>query len=80
MKSVFELDRSSSPAAQRGRGDDQSCRTMLDDLEGMGELLVVDKPVSARFDISAMLSLVDARGAVRFDRVEGRRCGFLAIF
>ncbi len=71
MKSLLELNRSPNLAAGNSLGGDQSCRAMLDDLEGRGELLVVEKPVSAKFDVSAMLSLADDRAAVRFERVEG---------
>ncbi len=71
MTSVAEKTISPIPAAENTRTDDQSCRSILNALEGKGELLVVDKPVSAKFDVSAMLSLADHRAAVRFDKIEG---------
>ncbi|MEJ1158298.1 UbiD family decarboxylase [Prosthecomicrobium sp. N25] len=51
--------------------EDQSCRGMLARLERRGELLVVGEEIDPVHDLSAMLSLVDARAAVRFDRVKG---------
>lgn len=51
--------------------EDQSCRGMLARLERRGELLVVGEEVDPVHDLAALLSLVDARAAVRFDRVKG---------
>jgi 2,5-furandicarboxylate decarboxylase 1 len=50
---------------------DQSCRGMLAALERRGELLIVGEEVDPVHDMSALLSLVDAKAAVRFDRVKG---------
>jgi 4-hydroxy-3-polyprenylbenzoate decarboxylase len=44
---------------------------MLADLDRRGELIVVAEEVDKRFDVSALLSLVDAKAAVRFDRISG---------
>ncbi len=50
---------------------DQSCRSFLDAVAADGELLVVSTTVDRKFDVSAMLSLVDDRAAVRFDKIAG---------
>lgn len=57
-------------AARQSR-QDQSCRSVLDELDRRGELLVVEEEVDPVHDLSAMLSLVDARAAVVFDRIKG---------
>ena len=58
-------------AAARQSRQDQSCRSVLDELDRRGELLVVEEEVDPVHDLSAMLSLVDARAAVVFDRIKG---------
>lgn len=50
---------------------DQSCRGFLRELDQSGELLVVKEPVAPVHDLSALMSLVDERAAVRFDDVVG---------
>ena len=52
-------------------GRDQSCRSVLDALNDRGELVVIDHEVDAKFDVSAMLSLVDGAAAVRMNNVRG---------
>ncbi|MGV3490062.1 MAG: UbiD family decarboxylase [Devosia sp.] len=48
---------------------DQSCRSVLADLDRTGDLLVVDQPVAAEYETAAVFSLVDARAAVRLNKV-----------
>lgn len=51
--------------------EDQSCRGILARLERRGELLAVGEEIDPAYDLSALLSLVDAKAAVRFDRLKG---------
>src|SRR3954471_19222686 len=55
----------------QGRQQDQSCRTMLDRLQALGELVVVDEEIELMHDLSALLSLTHDRFAVRADRIRG---------
>lgn len=57
-------------APAQDRVSDQSCRTMLDQLAAQGEFLVVDEPVDAVHDLSALLSLTHDTMAVKA-RVNG---------
>lgn len=50
---------------------DQSCRSMLAELEKRGELLVVDDVIDPVFDLSALLSLTHDTHAVIANRIKG---------
>jgi 2,5-furandicarboxylate decarboxylase 1 len=52
---------------------DQSLRGFLDELERRGELRRISEPVSARLELSALLSAGDAGPALLFEQVEGFR-------
>lgn len=52
---------------------DQSCRTILAELDRRGELLAINEPVDLEYEVSAVFSLVDDRAAVRLDNVKGHR-------
>lgn len=59
------------------RVTDQSCRTLLARLDQRGELLTVRSEIDPRFDVAALLSLVDGR-AVRFEAIAGHKTGIFA--
>ena len=50
---------------------DQSCRTMLNQLDSLGELIVVDEEIDPIHDLSALLSLTHDSFAVRANRIKG---------
>lgn len=50
---------------------DQSMRTYLDDLSAVGELIEVESPVDARFELASVLALLDRGPAVRMTTVDG---------
>jgi len=52
---------------------DQSCRTILAELDGRGEVVTIDDPVDLEYEVSAVLSLIDERAAVRLNHVKGHR-------
>jgi len=56
---------------------DQSCRTMMAQLEEQGELLVVDEEIDPVHDLSALLSLTHDSFAVRANRIKG---GAMPVF
>lgn len=57
--------------SQASTKDDQSCRTMLENLKAKGELLVVDDEIDPVHDVSALFSLMHDTMAVRANRVKG---------
>lgn len=57
--------------ATRAGQRDQSSRGILDLLDRRGELLIVADELDPVFELSAVLSLVDHKAAVRFDNVRG---------
>lgn len=62
------------PAAitrQDSEASDQSCRTILDRLGELGQLLVVDEEIDPVHDLSALFSLTHDRLAVRANRIAG---------
>lgn len=50
---------------------DQSMRTYLDDLSAVGELIEVESPVDAHFELASVLALLDRGPAVRMTTVDG---------
>lgn len=50
---------------------DQSMRTYLDDLSAVGEVIEVESPVDARFELASVLALLDRGPAVRMTTVDG---------
>jgi 4-hydroxy-3-polyprenylbenzoate decarboxylase len=62
-------DQAPEPGADSPK--DQSCRTVLRQLEAQGELLVVDDEIDPVFDLSALLSLTHETMAVRANRIKG---------
>src|SRR5208282_2805226 len=55
----------------------QSIRPFLERLERQGDLLRIDKPVDACFELSAFLSAADAGPALYFERVLGSSLGII---
>ncbi|TAX57658.1 UbiD family decarboxylase [Rhizobium leguminosarum] len=58
-------------AAMRGSESDQSCRGILQELDRRGQLLVISEEIDPIHDVSAILSIVDEKAAVRLDRIKG---------
>lgn len=56
-----------------GMRTDQSCRTILAELDRRGEMLTFADPVDLDYEVSAIFSLVDGRGAIKLDNVRGHR-------
>jgi 4-hydroxy-3-polyprenylbenzoate decarboxylase len=62
----------SGAASAMPRGEsDQSCRGILQELDRRGRLLVISEEVDPIHDVSAILSIVDEKAAVRLDRIKG---------
>ncbi|SFZ80629.1 4-hydroxy-3-polyprenylbenzoate decarboxylase [Devosia enhydra] len=57
---------------------DQSCRSILARLDQRGDLLTLEEPVDAHHEVAAVLSLVDARRAVRFASIRDHETGIFA--
>lgn len=58
-------------AQQESEASDQSCRTILDRLGELGQLLVVDEEIDPVYDLSALFSLTHDSLAVRANRIAG---------
>ncbi|MGV8854679.1 MAG: UbiD family decarboxylase [Devosia sp.] len=57
--------------ADQPAGSDQSCRTILRQLDAMGELLIVEEEVDPVYDLSALFSLTHDRLAVQANHITG---------
>lgn len=58
-------------AAMPRSESDQSCRGILQELDRRGQLLVISEEVDPIHDVSAILSIVDEKAAVRLDCIKG---------